>query len=134
MNLTAIVLWLVIGAVAGWLAGQLMRGRGLGLVGNIVVGIIGAFVGGWLLGGVLGISIGGGLVGAILNATVGAVVVLAVIGAIKRASGYAPRAFPGYLRRSARRAPAPPSARAPGGGWPTPGNCLAQAPRSGALA
>ncbi|MBK8068696.1 MAG: GlsB/YeaQ/YmgE family stress response membrane protein [Rhodanobacteraceae bacterium] len=85
MNLTAIVLWLVIGAVAGWLAGQLMRGRGLGLVGNIVVGIIGAFVGGWLLGGVLGISIGGGLVGAILNATVGAVVVLAVIGAIKRA-------------------------------------------------
>lgn len=85
MNLTAIVLWLVIGAVAGWLAGQLMRGRGLGLVGNIVVGIIGAFVGGWLLGGVLGISIGGGLIGAILNATVGAVVVLAVIGAIKRA-------------------------------------------------
>ncbi len=85
MNLTAIVLWLVIGAVAGWLAGQLMRGRGLGLFGNIVVGIIGAFVGGWLLGGVLGISIGGGLVGAILNATVGAVVVLAVIGAIKRA-------------------------------------------------
>ncbi|MBL8245799.1 MAG: GlsB/YeaQ/YmgE family stress response membrane protein [Rhodanobacteraceae bacterium] len=85
MTLTAIVLWLVIGAVAGWLAGQLMRGRGLGLVGNIVVGIIGAFVGGWLLGGVLGISIGGGLIGAILNATVGAVVVLAVIGAIKRA-------------------------------------------------
>ena len=85
MNLTAIVLWLVIGAAAGWLAGQLMRGRGLGLVGNIVVGVIGAFVGGWLLGGVLGISIGGGLVGAILNATVGAVVVLAVIGAIKRA-------------------------------------------------
>ena len=85
MTLTAIVLWLVIGAVAGWLAGQLMRGRGLGLVGNIVVGIIGAIVGGWLLGGVLGISIGGGLIGAILNATVGAVVVLAVIGAIKRA-------------------------------------------------
>lgn len=85
MNLTAILLWLVIGAVAGWLAGQLMRGRGLGLVGNIVIGIIGAFVGGWLLGSVLGISIGGGLVGAILNATVGAVVVLAVIGAIKRA-------------------------------------------------
>ena len=85
MTLTAIVLWLVIGAVAGWLAGQLMRGRGLGLVGNIVVDIIGAFVGGWLLGGVLGISIGGGLIGAILNATVGAVVVLAVIGAIKRA-------------------------------------------------
>ncbi len=53
MTLTAIVLWLVIGAVAGWLAGQLMRGRGLGLVGNIVVGISGAFVGGWLLGGVL---------------------------------------------------------------------------------
>jgi uncharacterized membrane protein YeaQ/YmgE (transglycosylase-associated protein family) len=85
MTLTTLAIWLLIGAVAGWLAGQLMRGRGLGLVGNIVIGIIGAFVGGWLLGSVLGIAIGGGLIAAILNATVGAVVVLAVIGAIKRA-------------------------------------------------
>lgn len=85
MNLTALVVWLIVGGVAGFLAGTLMRGRGLGVAGNIIVGILGAYVGGWLLGSVLGISLGGGLVGAILNATVGAVVVLAVIGVLKRA-------------------------------------------------
>ncbi|GMU43956.1 MAG: GlsB/YeaQ/YmgE family stress response membrane protein [Xanthomonadales bacterium] len=85
MNLTAWVLWLVIGGVAGWLAGTLMRGRGLGLVGNIVVGILGAYVGGWLLGSVLGLAFGGGLIGAIVNATIGAVVLLAVVGVLKRA-------------------------------------------------
>jgi uncharacterized membrane protein YeaQ/YmgE (transglycosylase-associated protein family) len=85
MSLNTLIIFLLIGAIAGWLAGQLMRGRGLGLVGNIVVGIIGAYVGGWLLGGVLGLAIGGGLLGAIINATIGAVVVLAIIGVIKRA-------------------------------------------------
>lgn len=85
MDLTSLLIFLLIGAVAGWLAGQLMRGRGLGLLGNIVVGIIGAYVGGWLLGSVLGVAIGGGIIAAIINATIGAVVVLAVIGVIKRA-------------------------------------------------
>lgn len=85
MTLTSLLILLLIGAIAGWLAGQLMRGRGLGLVGNIVVGILGAFVGSWLLGSVLGIAIGGGLLAAIINATIGAVIVLAVIGVIKRA-------------------------------------------------
>lgn len=85
MTLQSIVILLLVGAIAGWLAGQVMRGRGLGLVGNIVVGILGAFVGSWLLGSVLNVAIGGGIVGAILNAFVGAVVVLAVLGVIKRA-------------------------------------------------
>jgi uncharacterized membrane protein YeaQ/YmgE (transglycosylase-associated protein family) len=85
MTLTSLLILLLIGAIAGWLAGILMRGRGLGLVGNIVIGILGAFVGSWLLGSVLGVSIGGGLIAAILNATIGAVIVLAVVGAIKRA-------------------------------------------------
>jgi uncharacterized membrane protein YeaQ/YmgE (transglycosylase-associated protein family) len=73
----------VIGAVAGFLASVLVRGGSLGLVGNIVVGIVGAVVAGWLLP-VLGVSLGAGILGAILAATIGAVVVLAVIRVVAR--------------------------------------------------
>jgi uncharacterized membrane protein YeaQ/YmgE (transglycosylase-associated protein family) len=66
---------LIIGAIAGWLAGILVRGYGFGLLGNIVVGILGAVVGSWLLGA-LGLFVGGGIIGAILGATLGAVVLL----------------------------------------------------------
>ena len=78
------ILWFaVIGIVAGWLAGQIMKGRGFGLVGNLVVGVIGAVVGGLLANSIgLGAS---GLLGALLIATLGAVVLLAVVGALKRA-------------------------------------------------
>ena len=79
-----LIIWLVIGAVAGWLAGQIMTGGGFGLVGNIIVGIVGALVGGWLLPR-LGIYIGGGIIAAIINAAIGAVIVLFVISLIKRA-------------------------------------------------
>ncbi len=75
---------LIIGAVIGWLAGQVKRGYGFGLLGNIVVGILGSFLGGWLFG-VLGISLGAGLVGTIITGVIGAVVLLAVIGVIRRA-------------------------------------------------
>ena len=69
------LLWiLIIGAVAGWLAGQIARGHGFGLAGNIVVGIVGALIGGFVFG-VLGIH-GYGLVGPLVTATVGAVVLL----------------------------------------------------------
>jgi uncharacterized membrane protein YeaQ/YmgE (transglycosylase-associated protein family) len=74
---------LVVGAIAGWLAGLIVRGYGFGLIGNIVVGIIGAFVGAWLLTK-LGVVIGGGMIGWIINATIGAVILLFVIGLIKR--------------------------------------------------
>jgi uncharacterized membrane protein YeaQ/YmgE (transglycosylase-associated protein family) len=84
MALEAILVILIIGAVAGWLAGQLVRGMGFGLIGNIVVGIIGAFIAGWLLPR-LGINIGGGMIAAIINATIGAVVLLVILGLIKRA-------------------------------------------------
>ena len=84
MELEAILIILIIGAVAGWLAGQIVRGMGFGLIGNIVVGIVGAFVAGWLLPRI-GIVIGGGMVGSIINATIGAVVLLIIIGLIKRA-------------------------------------------------
>jgi uncharacterized membrane protein YeaQ/YmgE (transglycosylase-associated protein family) len=84
MALEAIIVILIIGAVAGWLAGQLVRGMGFGLIGNIVVGIVGAFIAGWLLPR-LGINIGGGVIGSIINATIGAVILLVILGLIKRA-------------------------------------------------
>jgi uncharacterized membrane protein YeaQ/YmgE (transglycosylase-associated protein family) len=83
MDLASILVFLFVGAVAGWLAGTIMKGGGFGLLGNIVVGIIGAFLGGFLFG-LLGIA-AGGLLGAILSATVGAMVLLFVIGLIKKA-------------------------------------------------
>ena len=83
MDLTSIVMFLIIGAIAGWLAGVVMKGGGFGLIGDIVVGIIGAFIGGWLFG-VLGIF-AGGLIGAVITAFVGACVLLFVIRLIKKA-------------------------------------------------
>ncbi len=77
MDLTSVLIFLAIGAVAGWLAGVIMKGGGFGLLGDIVVGVIGAVLGGWLFG-VLGIA-AGGLIGAIITATVGAVVLLAIV-------------------------------------------------------
>ena len=82
-GIEALVIWLIIGAIAGWLAGQIMTGGGFGLVGNIIVGIVGAFVAGWLLPRI-GIYIGGGIIGDVINAVIGAVIVLFVIGLIKR--------------------------------------------------
>lgn len=83
MSLETLLIWLFIGAVAGWLAGVIVKGFGFGLVGNIVVGILGAFIGGWLFG-VLGIGAGYGVVSAILGATVGAVLLLLVIKLMRR--------------------------------------------------
>jgi len=84
MALEAILIFLVVGAVAGWLAGQIVRGMGFGLIGNIVVGIVGAFIAGWLLPRI-GIVIGGGMIASIINATIGAVVLLVILGLIRRA-------------------------------------------------
>src|SRR5947209_14640918 len=80
----SLIAWLVIGLIAGWLAGQIVKGYGLGLVGNLVVGVVGAFIGGWLLS-FLNIHIGGGILAAIINATIGAVVLLVIVGFFKRA-------------------------------------------------
>ena len=77
------VLALVIGAIAGWLAGLLVRGFGFGLLGNIVVGLVGAVIAGWLLPQ-LGFSIGGTFVRDIVNAVIGAVILLVIIGLIRR--------------------------------------------------
>ncbi|AEK57963.1 MULTISPECIES: GlsB/YeaQ/YmgE family stress response membrane protein [Acidithiobacillus] len=86
MSIASFIVFLLIGAVAGWLAGLLIRGRGFGLIGDIVVGIIGAFVGGFLLTA-LGLAglFGAGIIGAIVVATIGAAVLLFIIKLIKRA-------------------------------------------------
>ena len=83
MEITHVLVWLVIGALAGWLAGLVVRGGGFGLIGDIVVGIIGAVVAGYLLPR-LGVSLGSGFVAAVLSAAIGAIVVLVVIKLIKR--------------------------------------------------
>lgn len=77
-----IIVWIIIGAVAGWLAGLLVKGSGFGLFADIAVGIVGAFVGGWLAG-LLGIGASAGLIGSIVTATIGAVVLLLALRAIK---------------------------------------------------
>jgi uncharacterized membrane protein YeaQ/YmgE (transglycosylase-associated protein family) len=82
--MNSFIWFLIIGAIAGWLAGLLMKGRGFGILGDIIVGIIGAFLGGWLFG-VLGISAGGGLAGSLIVAFIGAVVLLFLVRLIKRA-------------------------------------------------
>lgn len=84
MNLQELVIFLAIGAVAGWLAGLLMRKGGFGLIGNMVVGILGAVVGGFLLD-LLGLRIDSDIMGAIITATAGAIVLLFVVGAVKKA-------------------------------------------------
>jgi len=84
MSVESILVICLIGAVAGWLAGLIVRGFGFGLLGNIVIGIVGSFVGG-LLFGALNIFPGGGLLGAIIASTVGAVVLLLLLRVIKRA-------------------------------------------------
>ena len=84
MDSHGLIAWLVIGAIAGWLAGSLVKGGGFGIIGDIIVGIIGAFVGGWLAG-LLGIHIGGGLISSIITATAGAIVLIVLLRIVKSA-------------------------------------------------
>jgi uncharacterized membrane protein YeaQ/YmgE (transglycosylase-associated protein family) len=82
--LVTLIIWIVIGGVAGWLASSIVKGGGMGLVGNVVLGIVGAVVAGWLLPA-LGLGLGGGIIGAIIAAMIGAILILLVISLIKRA-------------------------------------------------
>ena len=84
MDVQSIVIWLIVGAIAGWLAGMVVKGGGFGLIGDIVVGIVGAVIAGWLLPQ-LGIVIGSGIVAAIIDAFIGAVILLLIVKLIKRA-------------------------------------------------
>ena len=84
-TLSAIIVMLIIGAIAGWLAGVIMKGGGYGLVGDIVIGILGAFVGGWLFRQLGWSTPFGGLAGTIFVAFIGAVVLLLILRLIRRA-------------------------------------------------
>ena len=83
MGVESIIIWLIVGAIAGWLAGMVVKGSGYGLIGDIIVGIIGAVIAGWLLPR-LGIYIGGGFIAAIIDAFIGAVILLIVLRLVRR--------------------------------------------------
>jgi uncharacterized membrane protein YeaQ/YmgE (transglycosylase-associated protein family) len=83
MEPQSIIIWLIVGAIAGWLAGQVVKGGGFGLIGDIIVGIVGAVIAGWLLPQ-LGIVIGGGIIAAIIDAFIGAVILLIILRLLKR--------------------------------------------------
>lgn len=83
MDLQTLLIFLAIGAIAGWLAGLVFKGEGFGLLGNILVGIVGGLIGGWLLPKA-GIHISGGIVGTIVTAALGALVLLLVVNLFKK--------------------------------------------------
>jgi uncharacterized membrane protein YeaQ/YmgE (transglycosylase-associated protein family) len=75
---------ILVGLIAGWLAGQVMKGGGYGVIADILLGLVGGVIGGWLFGA-LGIFPGGGIIGSIIVAFVGAVILVAITHAIRRA-------------------------------------------------
>jgi uncharacterized membrane protein YeaQ/YmgE (transglycosylase-associated protein family) len=82
MAIESLIILLIVGAIAGWAAGQIVKGYGFGLVGNIVVGVVGAFIGNWLFP-MLGMW-GADMIGMIISAILGAVILLVVIGLVRR--------------------------------------------------
>ncbi|HXW19882.1 MAG TPA: GlsB/YeaQ/YmgE family stress response membrane protein [Roseiarcus sp.] len=76
---------LAVGLIAGWLAGKIVRGAGYGLIGDIAIGLIGAFIGDWLLPQ-LGIHLGSGMISLTVNATLGAIVLLLIVSLVSRGS------------------------------------------------
>jgi len=77
-----IIIMILVGLVAGWLAGKIVQGTGFGIIGDIVIGIAGALIAGWLFPRI-GLFIGGDIIGAIINATIGAVLLLVIIRLVK---------------------------------------------------
>lgn len=78
------IIAIIIGAIAGWLAGQIVKGGGYGLIGDIIVGIVGSLIASWLFPQ-LGVTLGGGWIGAIVSATIGAIILLVILRLVKRA-------------------------------------------------
>src|SRR5262249_8351567 len=79
-----ILAWIVVGLIAGWLAGQVMKGGGYGMVVDIILGLLGGVLGGWIFGK-LGVSTGGGMIGSIIVAFIGAVILVGITLLLKRA-------------------------------------------------
>ncbi|HMM63419.1 MAG: GlsB/YeaQ/YmgE family stress response membrane protein [Mesorhizobium sp.] len=84
MGIESLIVFLIVGAIAGWLAGLVVKGYGFGLIGNIVVGIVGALIAGWLFPA-LGISLGSGILAAIIHSAIGAIILLVLIRLVKSA-------------------------------------------------
>lgn len=78
-----ILAWIIVGLIAGWLAGQIMKGSGYGLIGDLVLGLVGAIVGGWLFGLVAPAAEPSGFIGSIVVATIGAVVLIFIVRAVR---------------------------------------------------
>ncbi len=85
MEILTFVAWIIFGGVAGWIAGQIMKGGGFGLIGNVIVGIIGSFVGGFIFSNLLGLGAAGFNLMGLVAAVVGSVVLLFIVGLIKKA-------------------------------------------------
>ena len=85
MDAQSLIIFIVIGVIAGWLASQVVRGGGYGLVGDLIVGVVGAVIAGWLFPR-LGISLGGSILAAIVSAAIGAIILLFIIRLVKRAT------------------------------------------------
>jgi uncharacterized membrane protein YeaQ/YmgE (transglycosylase-associated protein family) len=83
MSTEGLLVFLIIGAIAGWLAGMVVKGGGFGLIGDIVVGVIGAFIAGWLFPRI-GFHLGTGIAASIVSAMIGAIVLLLVVRLIRR--------------------------------------------------
>ena len=86
MSNESLLVILLVGIVAGWLAGKIVRGTGFGIIGDLLVGIVGAFIGDWFLPRV-GLHLGTGIVSAIVNATIGAILLLLVVGLLRGGLG-----------------------------------------------
>jgi uncharacterized membrane protein YeaQ/YmgE (transglycosylase-associated protein family) len=87
MSAESLLIILLVGLVAGWLAGQIVQGTGFGIVGDMIIGIIGAFIGSWLLPQ-FGVHLGAGIIAAIANATIGALILLLIIRLIRGGGGW----------------------------------------------
>ena len=79
-----VLAWIVVGLIAGWLAGQVMKGGGYGMVADIILGLLGGVLGGWIFEK-LGVSTGGGMIGSIIVAFIGAVILVGITRLLKRA-------------------------------------------------
>jgi len=87
MSSESLLITIVVGLIAGWLAGQIVRGVGFGIIGDLSIGIVGAFLGSWLLPQ-LGIHLGAGIVSEIINATVGALILLLIVRLVHGGGGW----------------------------------------------
>ena len=98
MSSESLLIILVVGLIAGWLAGQIVQGTGFGLIGALVIGVAGAFVGGWLLPQ-LGIHLGSGTISAVIDATIGALILLLIMRMVRGGNGWRARLGRGWNKR-----------------------------------